>query len=172
MPCCVTIASPPPRARAPHGASAAVGARHRGITIVELMLVLGLVAVLLVVALPSYQSYREKVRQHTAVTEITQMAATVKLRWQDERAYPASLEAANLGRPLDPWGRPYVYYNVEANGRGGARKDKALNPINTDFDLYSLGPDGVSKSQVTQRDSLDDVLRAGNGSFVGVAADF
>lgn len=133
---------------------------------------LGLVAVLLLIALPSYSSYRETVRQRTAASEITQLAAAIKLRWQDERAYPDSLAEAKLGTPLDPWGRPYVYYNVESNGRGGARKDRAMNPINTDFDLYSLGPDGVSKPQVSQRDSLDDVIRAGNGSFVGLAADF
>lgn len=133
---------------------------------------LGLVAVLLLIALPSYSSYRETVRQRTAASEITQLAAAIKLRWQDERAYPDSLAEAKLGTPLDPWGRPYAYYNVESNGRGGARKDRAMNPINTDFDLYSLGPDGVSKPQVSQRDSLDDVIRAGNGSFVGLAADF
>ena len=149
-------------------------ARHRfgGFTLIELMLILGLVAVLLAIALPSYGLYREKARQRQAATEITTMSATIKLRWEDERAYPASLAAAQMAGRLDPWGRPYVYYNVEANGLGGARKDHALNPINTDFDLYSMGPDGVTKKQVTQKDSVDDVIRANNGAFVGVAADF
>lgn len=135
-------------------------------------MIVGLVGVLLLIALPSYSHYRDKARQRQAATEITTMSATLKLRWDDERAYPASLAAANLAGRLDPWGRPYVYYNVDANGLGGARKDHALNPINTDFDLYSLGPDGETKPQVTQKDSLDDVIRASNGAFVGVAADF
>lgn len=146
--------------------------RARGFTFIELMMIIGLVGVLLLIALPSYSHYRDKARQRLAATEITALAAGLKMRWEDDRAYPASLEAAGLGAPLDPWGRPYVYYNVEANGKGGARKDHALNPINTDFDLYSMGPDGVTKKQVTQKDSLDDVIRANNGAFAGVAADF
>lgn len=35
-----------------------------------------------------------------------------------------------------------------------------------------MGPDGVTKSQVTQKDSVDDVIRAGNGSYVGPASGF
>jgi general secretion pathway protein G len=72
----------------------------------------------------------------------------------------------------DPWGQPYQYYNIAANGKGGARKDKALNPLNSDFDLYSVGPDGLTKSQVSNKDSLDDVIRANNGGFIGNASDF
>lgn len=144
----------------------------RGFTFVELLMVVGLVGVLLLVALPSYNTYREKARQRTAAAEIVGMSATIKLRWEDERAYPASLTVVNMNGRLDPWGRAYVYYNIDANGKGGARKDHALNPINTDFDLYSMGPDGKSKSQVTQKDSVDDVIRAGNGSYVGPAAGF
>lgn len=136
------------------------------------MMIIGLIGVLVAIALPSYAIYREKARQRMAAVEITTMAASLKMRWQDDRAYPASLADAGLGTPLDPWGEPYVYYNVEANGRGGARKDHALNPINTDFDLYSKGPDGQTQKQVTQKDSLDDVIRANNGGFAGVAADF
>jgi general secretion pathway protein G len=146
--------------------------RAHGFTFIELMLIIGLLGVLVAIALPSYASYRDKARQRQAATEITTMSATLKLRWDDERAYPASLAAAGMSGRLDPWGRPYVYYNVDANGIGGARKDHALNPINTDFDLYSLGPDGATQKQVTQKDSVDDVIRANNGAFVGVAADF
>jgi general secretion pathway protein G len=104
--------------------------------------------------------------------EIAAMSAAIK-GWQlDARSYPNALAEVKVATPLDPWGRAYVYYNVDANGRGGARKDKALNPINTDFDLYSMGPDGKTKSQVTQKDSVDDILRANDGGFIGVAADF
>ena len=60
----------------------------------------------------------------------------------------------------------------KANGKGGARKDHALNPLNTDYDLYSSGADGQSKPQITQKLSLDDVIRASNGAYVGLASDF
>jgi general secretion pathway protein G len=59
-----------------------------------------------------------------------------------------------------------------AKGKGDARKDGKLNPINSDFDLYSRGKDKVYKPQLTQKDSLDDIVRAQDGAFVGLAADF
>ena len=144
----------------------------RGFTIMELMLVVALVGILTAIALPFYRGYKEKVRIHQAVVDITTMAAVASNYWNDNHAYPASL--ADIGSPgkLDPWGNPYVYYNIDANGKGGARKDHALNPLNTDFDLYSSGTDGQSKSQITQKVSLDDVIRASNGAFVGLASDF
>jgi general secretion pathway protein G len=139
---------------------------------VELLTVVLLVGVLLALALPLFDSHRDKTRARQAGVEMAQMSAVISNYWNDMRAFPNSLADVGMGGALDPWGRPYVYYNVDANGRGGARKDRALNPINSDYDLYSKGPDGVTKPQVSQRDSLDDVIRGRNGSFVGTAADF
>ena len=48
----------------------------------------------------------------------------------------------------------------------------SIVPLNTDFDLYSMGQDGASKGPLSAKASRDDVLRAGDGTFVGPAADF
>ena len=148
------------------------GTRRRGFTLLELLGAVALVGVLLAIALPSYLSYRDKMRARQAATELVSMSATIQGQLADTRALPANLAEVKLNGRRDPWGRAYVYYNVAANGRGGARKDRALNPLNTDFDLYSLGSDGKTKPQVTQKDSVDDIIRANNGGFFGVAADF
>ena len=58
------------------------------------------------------------------------------------------------------------------SGHGHARKDHSLVPINTDFDLYSMGPDGRSSPPLTAKASRDDIVRANDGAFVGVAADY
>ncbi len=141
----------------------------RGFTIVEVMLVTLLLGVLASIAAASYQSYRDRVREHSAAEEIAAMSAQISRIPLERRTLPDTLDEAGFSGRLDPWGRPYVYYNVEANGRGGARKDKRLNPLNTDFDLYSLGKDGKTKPQISQKDSLDDLIRAGNGRYVGRA---
>jgi len=146
--------------------------RMRGFTLMELMLTVGLIGVLMGIAVPSYQSYRERIRENQAVREIAAMSADIQRFALDRRAFPDSLADIGQAGRLDPWGRPYVYYNVEANGKGGARKDHKLNPLNTDFDLYSPGKDGQTKKQITQKDSVDDVIRASNGRFIGRASDF
>jgi len=146
--------------------------RSRGFTLIELMLIVTLIGILAAVAMPFYRGYKERVRTTPAVHDVTAMAAAVFTYWETNRAWPSSLADVGLAGKVDPWGNPYVYYDIADNGKGGARKDHALNPLNTDFDLYSKGPDGASQSQITQQDSLDDVLRAGNGSFIGVAASF
>ena len=76
--------------------------------------------------------------------------------------------------PVDPWGRPYAYLNIAAagGGVGGFRKDKNLNPLNTDFDLYSSGKDGASSGPLSAQDSRDDIVRANNGSFIGKGEDY
>lgn len=146
--------------------------RSRGFTMMELMLTVLLIGVLFGLATPVYQSYRERTRVNQAARDIAALSAEVQRFALDNRAYPQTLAEVGAAGRLDPWGRPYRYYNVEANGRGGARKDKRLNPLNTDFDLFSVGKDGKTKPQISQKDSVDDIIRASNGRFVGKADDY
>jgi general secretion pathway protein G len=60
---------------------------------------------------------------------------------------------------------------VGAN-RGQMRKDRNLVPINTDFDLYSMGKDGETVMPLTTPKSQDDIVRASNGAFVGLGSDY
>jgi len=87
--------------------------------------------------------------------------------------YPTTLIEARPILPQDPWGRPYVYTDLSQKGsRGRARKDGRLNPINSDFDLYSVGEDGRTTTPLTAPISKDDVIRARDGAFLGLASDF
>lgn len=45
-------------------------------------------------------------------------------------------------------------------------------PLNSDYDLYSKGPDGASVAPLTAKASQDDILRASNGRFIGPASAF
>jgi general secretion pathway protein G len=149
-----------------------MASRAKGFTLLELLTAVALVGVLAAIALPAYNGYRERVRARQCAEDVATMAAAIQRYADEHRDYPDSLADVQFQARTDPWGQPYRYYNIAANGKGGARKDKALNPLNTDFDLYSVGPDGQTKSQVTNQDSLDDVIRANNGGFIGNAADF
>lgn len=145
---------------------------QRGFTLIEVMTTVLLLGVLMAIAVSAYNGYRDRIRIGQAAREVAEMSAAVQRYALDNRAFPQQLAEIGQGGRNDPWGRPYVYYNVEANGRGGARKDRKLNPLNTDFDLYSVGKDGKSKPQISQKDSVDDIIRASNGRFIGKAADY
>jgi general secretion pathway protein G len=143
------------------------------LTVVELTVALCIVGVLLTIGVPAYQNYRERLRIDQAKRDIVVMSGIIAAFRQDARAYPDSLADAGLGGMRDPWGNPYGYLNLgDRHARGHARKDHSLVPINTDFDLDSMGPDGRSAPPLTARHSRDDIVRANDGAFIGVAADY
>ena len=57
-------------------------------------------------------------------------------------------------------------------GKGKMRKDRFLVPINSDFDLYSMGKDGKSSPPLTASASRDDIIRANDGAYVGPAEGY
>jgi general secretion pathway protein G len=145
----------------------------RGLTVVELTIALCIGALLLAIAVPAYQQYRERIRIDQAKRDIVVMSGLIANHFHDNRAYPGNLGQVGLGGMRDPWGNPYGYLNLgDRDARGLARKDHSLVPINTDFDLYSMGPDGLSTPPLTAKYSRDDIVRANDGAFVGVAADY
>ncbi len=77
------------------------------------------------------------------------------------------------GNVLDPWGNPYQYLNIEdfsgKGKKGKFREDRFKVPINSDFDLYSMGKDGKSKKSLTSKGGRDDIVRANNGGYIGPA---
>lgn len=158
--------------RAP-GVSLTLG-RKGGWTLVEFMLMLTVIGVLIAIAVPAYDNHRERIKRASAVLDIGALQTIIKDYAADNGgSFPMSLADVGNGGKLDPWGRPYQYLNLTtSHGHGGARKDRRLNPINSDFDLYSMGKDGASSTQLTNGASLDDIVRARDGAFIGLASEF
>lgn len=52
------------------------------------------------------------------------------------------------------------------------RRDRYMYPLNTDYDLFSLGPDHQTAASLTESVGLDDVIRANNGGFFGLASNY
>lgn len=55
---------------------------------------------------------------------------------------------------------------------GSVRKDRFLVPINSDYDLYSVGADDKTRPQLQDKVSRDDIIRASDGAYFGRAANF
>ena len=152
-------------------AAAVASRRQRGFTLVELGLALTLLAVLVSLAIPSWKGWQDKVRTKKAQDDIIAISIVVDQWLADTGALPADLAAIRRDGMRDPWGNAYAYLPlIDANARGHARKDHSLVPLNSDYDLYSKGPDGASAAPLTAKASRDDILRANNGRFVGPAS--
>ncbi len=141
-----------------------------GFTILELLVVTVIIGTLSTMVAPSIQRARENALLAAAVSEIRVIEAELMIYREINFAYPVSLAAIERAGMVDPWGFPYVYAVV--TGPGGARKDKFMVPLNTDYDLYSVGADGESVAPLSAKKSKDDVIRALNGGFVGLASNF
>jgi len=122
-------------------------------------------------AIPAFNGYVERSRVARAVSDIGTMSLKLHQWQRNGNTLPSRLAEAGL-TGVDPWGRPYVYVRAADASRAQLRKDGQLVPINTDFDLYSLGPDGVSALALPAAPSQDDVVRAANGAYIGLAANY
>jgi general secretion pathway protein G len=140
-----------------------------GFTLIELLLVVAIMGVLAAIVAPRFQEMIERARVARAIGDIR----TIEVELAALDSLPSTLDAVGRASYLDPWGRPYAYLKLEGKkGVGGARKDRFLVPLNSDYDLYSVGRDGASSPALTAKPSRDDVLRANDGSFIGLASRY
>ena len=144
-----------------------------GYTVVELVIVLAIVGVLTAVAIPIYGGYTDRQNQRTAISDIRVLETAVTRFRTEFGRLPSSLDGVAEPGLVDPWGNPYAYLNIEDMQPGDKpRKDKNLVPLNSDYDLYSMGKDGDSGIPLTVKISHDDIIRANDGAFVGPASDY
>jgi general secretion pathway protein G len=146
--------------------------RHSGYTLVEIMIVMSILGIVASVAVPTYSGYMERLDMALVEKDFVKIDMDMQRYFASYAEYPPDLESVNLAKD-DPWGNAYEYLNMAlTKGNGKKRKDHSLVPINTDFDLYSKGPDGRSVGPLTASHSRDDIIRANNGQYIGVAADY
>jgi general secretion pathway protein G len=147
--------------------------QQRGMTLLELMLAVAILGVLSTISVASYKRYVDRMKVNTAIADIGQIQLVINKYRLDRDAFPPTLADCGLGGKLDPWGNPYEYLDFTGlKGNGMVRKDRNLVPINSDYDLYSKGPDGDSRTPLTAKASRDDIVRANDGAFIGKAEDY
>ena len=152
-----------------------------GFTLVELLIAIAIVGILSAIAIPNYLRYLEKNKEITAISDIVTIAGKLKgIMMENPEALPAGLAQINVGNYLpliDPWGNPYQYLRLYGLTKpqalaAGCRRKQNITPVSTDFDLYSMGPDGVTEVNLKSAKAKDDIVRGDDGAYVGVANGF
>lgn len=149
----------------------------RGFTLIEIMIVIAIIGTLSAIALPNYLRYKNNARIVAAVSDIRIIEKQIFLYVFDNAGQlPNNLsDLPNVGILNDPWGNPYRYLRINGGppaAAGQARRDQFLVPVNTDYDLYSMGKDGVTQTPFTATRARDDIVRANDGGYVGLASDY
>lgn len=134
-------------------------AREAGVTLIEMMVVLVIIAIVAAIVVPNVVGRPDEARVTVARTDIRSIGSALELYRLDNRAYPTTSQglAALVERPVappeppnwaaggyldavpqDPWGNAYAYEAPGAEGAG--------------FALVSLGSDGQAGGDGTGAD--------------------
>lgn len=151
-----------------------MGSLEAGFTLVELVLVSVILGTLAALALPRLDRALFLGRVAGATGDLRAIELDLYDFWSDQERLPTSLSEIGRAGLRDPWGNPYVYVRINGGEAkiGGLRKDRFLVPLNSDFDLYSMGKDGLTAFPLSAARAKDDVVRANDGAFIGLASDY
>ncbi len=150
------------------------GASRGGFTLIEILSVLAIIGLLAGFGMPKLHQVTTRAKIAKAIGDIRAIQIDLMAIEAEGQPLPANLAAIQRAY-LDPWGNPYVYNPFPPPPPPvphGARRDRFLVPINSTFDLYSMGPDGQTVAPLNASKSLDDIIRANDGGYIGLASQY
>lgn len=147
----------------------------KGFTLVELIVVFAILSILSLISTIYAIAYIKETRVQIAINNIKNIEKSIALFEAEHGNLPDSLSEVGQDDMKDPWGNPFVYLRINGGKtpglNGKIRKDRNLHPVNTDYDLYSMGEDGETSTQFVAKKARDDIVRANNGRYLGRAED-
>lgn len=150
------------------------GKYSRGSSIMDIITTVAVFTTIVLLAVPAGISLFNQLKYSTAIDEITIIAEAVSA-YCDQQGCPDKLNQVFGEEKLDPWGKPYQYLKiagVHPSPLSQSRKQRTLNLINTRFDLYSMGPDGISTPILSDASSRDDIIYANDGKYIGYVDEY
>ena len=113
---------------------------NSGFTVVELLIVVAIILTISAIAVPNLVAAIDQAKVARAIGDIHTIGTEIQEYDAMNGQYPNTLANIGYAWKLDPWGNPYQYLDFQdVSGKGKMRKDRFLVPINTSFDLYSMG---------------------------------
>ena len=82
--------------------------KSKGFGLLELVVTLVIAALLVSLAVPSYQTFMQRAKVAAAIADVSELSLAIEsFRLRNEDRVPDSLEELGVPIPLDPWGRSY-----------------------------------------------------------------
>lgn len=146
--------------------------RGGGLTAFEVLIVAALLGTVTVMAVPAFYREIQETANTRVIVDIQVLQFAIDMYERMNERLPDSLDDLGPGPRVDHWGNPYQYLPSTAeHWDGHQRLDQHQVPLNDDYDLFSPGPDGEWKRPLMNPKSKDDIVRADDGLFIGVAVD-
>lgn len=130
-----------------------------GFTMLELLVVVAILGALAMLSIPTYSEFVSRAKNGRAKQEVRLLEREIIGYFLETESLPVTLVDISRGDLKDPWGNLYVYFNTPTRTKFGTH-------LNTGFDIFSTGPDGVTDPVVSSAAGKDDLVRGGDGTFV------
>lgn len=150
--------------------------RREGFTLLELLVVVGILATLVALALPYYQDYINQSRITAAQTDLTSFSKALALYEQTEKTYTATNFLPLIGKyiqdfrtytgqtnPKDPWGSDYII-NVQSGAviccglNGTNDTTNSLIPLEDDMLVPYKPPFFVSSARAVNATTIEVIF--------------
>ena len=148
------------------------GALNKALTLIELLITIAIIGILSAIAVPMWTDYITDSRNAVAKADIANISSQLDRVIALTGSPPNDL--TGITPTTDPWGQPYKYLKLAGVFPlpPGTRRDKSTVPINSDYDLYSMGPDGKTEGPLTGAKAWDDIVRASDGAFIDLGSEY
>ncbi|OOE95050.1 pilin [Salinivibrio sp. AR640] len=73
--------------------------KQQGFSLIELLIVVGIIAALSAIAIPQYQKYQDKAKVTAAIATLTNMRSVVEAEIMEEGVFPENNKKEDLGIP-------------------------------------------------------------------------
>ena len=158
-----------------------------GFTLTELLVVIAVLGILTFFGMGVYGHFIDRARNTRAIGEIRLLEKEIMDFFHTNDRLPDSLAEIGRGAMLDPWKSLYKYINFETadnaaamwrtkgkqnKGKGKGKGLDKTTAVNSAYDLYSMGKDRMSVPALEDQASKDDIIRAADGNYLGLASEY